>query len=107
MNYTESVRRQKAERLDELRKRYKRLSEDLEEAIQKRTRKDIDPLKDKIIQELSEFAKANGIDWLIDSSVAAERMGLVQLLPQIDVTEDFIKHYNSKYPSSASSYKKD
>lgn len=97
LNYTEPVRQEKNRQIETLRKQYKRLSEDLEEAVQKRSQELIDPVKDKVIKELGEFALANGIDLILDISTAAERMGLVQVSPEIDITKAFAAYYNSKY----------
>ncbi len=97
LNYTETVRQEKSRQIETLRKQYKRLSEDLEEDIQKRSQELIDPVKDKVIKELGEFALANGIDLILDISTAAERMGLVQVSPEVDITKAFVAYYNGKY----------
>lgn len=97
LNYTEPIRQEKNRQIENIRKQYKRLSEDLELDLQKRSRELVDPVKDKIVKELGEFALANGIDLLLDVSVTAERMGLVHASSDIDITMAFVSYYNSKY----------
>lgn len=97
LNYTEPVRQEKNRQIENLRKQYKRLSEDLEEDLQKRSQELVDPVKDKIVKELGDFALANGIDLILDLSAAAEQMGLVQVSPEVDITKAFVDYYNSKY----------
>jgi Skp family chaperone for outer membrane proteins len=94
LNYTEQVRRERTAQLEELRRQYKRKSEDLEAAVKKKAEQSVNPIRDKVLKALQEFATARGISLLFDLGTAAERGGILYVSPKIDITAEFVKFYN-------------
>jgi Skp family chaperone for outer membrane proteins len=97
LNYTEVIRRERTELLEQMRKKYQRKSEDLESAIKKRAELVIEPLKEKIMSALKEFAQSRGITLVYDTAKAFDNGSLVYAAPTIDITRDFINNYNRTY----------
>ena len=88
----------KVDQLELLKKDIQRKSEDAQAAYTKRRQELFTPLQDDIGRALEAFAKARGINVIID----AAQVPLLYIADSIDITRAFITEFNSKNPATAS-----
>ncbi len=88
----------KSEQLDQLKKDIQRKGEDAQAAYNKRRQELFAPLQTSVGKALEAFAKARGINVIIDAS----QVPLLYAAESIDITRAFIAEYNSKNPATAS-----
>lgn len=88
----------KVDQLEQMKKDYQRKGEDAQAAYNKRRTEMFAPLQEDIGKALEAYAKQHGITVIIDGS----QVPLVYAAPTIDITETFIKEFNSKNPATAS-----
>ena len=89
----------KTEQLDQLKKDIQRRGEDAQTAYNKRRQVLFTPLQNQIAKALEAFAKAKGINVIIDAS----QVPLLYAAENTDITRAFIADFNSKSPATASS----
>lgn len=89
--------RQKRDQLAQLNVDFKRKSEDAEAAYGKRREELFGPLRQDIEKAIEAFAKARGINVIIDGS----QMPMLYAATNIDITRAFISDFNSKNPATA------
>ena len=90
--------RQKREQLDQLNIEFKRKGEDAEAAYAKRRQEIFTPLQQDIGKALEAFAKARGINLIVDGS----QVPMVYAADALDITTAFIAEFNTKNPATAS-----
>jgi Skp family chaperone for outer membrane proteins len=90
--------RQKRDQLAQLNTDFKRKGEDAEAAYAKRRQEIFTPLQQDIGKALEVFAKARGINIIVDGS----QVPLVYASDALDITTEFIKEFNAKNPATAS-----
>ena len=88
----------KIDQLEQLKKDTQRKAEDAQAAYNKRRQELVGPLQDDIARALETFAKARGINVILD----AAQVPLLYIADSIDVTRAFITEFNSKNPATAS-----
>lgn len=88
----------KTDQLEELKKDFKRKSEDAQSLYEKRQEEIFQPLQDDIGKALETYAKARGINVVIDGS----RVPVVYAADSLDITRAFITEFNTKNPATAS-----
>ena len=88
----------KIDQLDQLKKDIQRKGEDAQAAYTKRRTELFNPLQDEIGRALETFAKARGINVIVD----AGQVPLLYIADSIDITRAFINEFNSKNPVTAS-----
>jgi Skp family chaperone for outer membrane proteins len=88
----------KIDQLEQLKKDIQRKSEDAQAAYNKRRQDLFGPLQDEIARALETFAKARGINVIID----AAQVPLLYIADSVDITRAFITEFNSKNPATAS-----
>jgi len=88
----------KIDQLEQLKKDIQRKGEDAQGAYNKRRQELFAPLQDEIGKALETFAKARGINVIID----AAQVPLLYAADSIDITRAFITEFNSKNPVTAS-----
>jgi len=88
----------KIDQLDQMKKDIQRKGEDAQAAYTKRRQELFNPLQDEIGRALETFAKARGINVIID----AAQVPLLYIADSIDITRAFITEFNSKNPVTAS-----
>lgn len=88
----------KTDQLEELKKDFKRKSEDAQSLYEKRQEEIFQPLQDDIGKALEIYAKARGINVVIDGS----RVPVVYAADSLDITRAFIAEFNTKNPATAS-----
>jgi outer membrane protein len=93
------VTQQQQDKIDQLKKEAQRKGEDAEAAFNKKMQDVLPPLYDDIGKALEAFAKARGINLILDVSKV---QGVFPLTEAIDITKAFIADYNSKNPATAS-----
>jgi len=93
------VTQQQQDKIDQLKKDAQRKGEDAEAAFNKRMQNVLPPLYDDIGKALEAFAKARGINLILDVSKV---QGVFPLTEAMDITKAFIADYNSKNPATAS-----
>ena len=84
----------KTDQLDQLKKDLQRKSEDAQAAVDKRQQEILQPLQDDIGKALEAYARAHGINVVIDVS----RVPVVYAADSLDITRPFIDEFNSKNP---------
>ena len=89
---------QKVDQLEQLKVDYKRKSEDAQTLYDKRQGEIFQPLQDDIGKALEIYAKAHGINVVIDGS----RVPVVYAADSLDITRAFITEFNTKNPATAS-----
>ena len=89
----------KTDQLDQLKKDIQRKGEDAQAAYKKRQQELFTPVQTSIGKALEAFAKARGINVIIDAS----QVPLIYAADNIDITRAFIADYNSKSPATAAS----
>jgi Skp family chaperone for outer membrane proteins len=88
----------KIDQLDQQKKDYQRKGEDAQASYQKRRQELFAPLQEDIGRALDVYARAHGINMIIDGS----QVPLIYAAESIDITRSFISDYNSKNPATAS-----
>jgi outer membrane protein len=88
----------KIDQLEQLKKDIQRKSEDAQGAYNRRRQDLFGPLQDEIGKALEAFAKARGINVIIDGA----QVPLLYAADSIDITRAFITEFNSKNPATAS-----
>ncbi len=88
----------KIDQLEQLKKDIQRKAEDAQAAYNRRRQELFGPLQDEIGRALEAFAKARGINVIID----AAQVPLLYAADSIDITRAFITEFNSKNPATAS-----
>jgi Skp family chaperone for outer membrane proteins len=88
----------KIDQLEQLKKDIQRKAEDAQAAYNRRRQELFAPLQDEIGRALESFAKARGINVIID----ATQVPLLYAADSIDITRAFITEFNSKNPATAS-----
>jgi len=88
----------KIDQLEQLKKDIQRKGEDAQAAYNKRRQELFTPLQDEVGRALEAFAKARGINVIID----AGQVPLLYIADSIDITRAFITEFNSKNPATAS-----
>jgi Skp family chaperone for outer membrane proteins len=89
----------KIDQLEQLKKDIQRRSEDAQASYNRRRTEIFTPLQDEIGKALEAFAKARGINVIID----AAQVPLLFADEKIDITRAFIADFNSKNPVTAAS----
>src|ERR1043166_3326912 len=89
----------KVDQLEQLKKDIQRKGEDAQPAYNRRRQELFSPLQDEIGKALETFAKARGINVIID----AAQVPLLYAADSIDITRAFITDFNSKNPVTAAS----
>ena len=89
----------KIDQLEQLKKDIQRKGEDAQAAYNRRRQELFSPLQDEIGKALEAFAKARGINVIID----AAQVPLLFADEKIDITRAFIADFNSKNPVTAAS----
>jgi Skp family chaperone for outer membrane proteins len=89
----------KIDQLEQLKKDIQRKGEDAQAAYNRRRTELFNPLQDEIGKALEAFAKARGINVIID----AAQVPLLFADERIDITRAFITDFNSKNPVTAAS----
>lgn len=87
----------KIDQLEQLKKDIQRKGEDAQAAYNRRRQELFSPLQDEIGKALEAFAKARGINVIID----AAQVPLLYAADSIDITRAFITEFNSKNPATA------
>lgn len=88
----------KIDQLEQLKKDTQRKAEDAQNAYNRRRNELFEPLQREIAVALETFAKARGINVMIDASAVP----LMYAAENIDITRAFIADFNSKNPVAAS-----
>jgi outer membrane protein len=88
---------QKIDQLDQLKKDIQRKGEDAQASYNRRRQELFMPLQDEIGKALEAFAKARGINVIID----AAQVPLLYAADSIDITRAFIIDFNTKNPVTA------
>jgi Skp family chaperone for outer membrane proteins len=87
----------KVDQLEQLKKDIQRKGEDAQAAYNRRRQELFSPLQEEIGKALEAFAKARGINVIID----AAQVPLLYAADSIDITRAFITDFNSKNPVTA------
>ena len=87
----------KIDQLEQLKKEIQRRGEDAQGSYNRRRQELFTPLQDEIGKALEAFAKARGINVIID----AAQVPLLYAADSIDITRAFIADFNSKNPATA------
>jgi len=87
----------KADQLEQMKKDIQRKGEDAQTAYNRRRQEIFAPLQDEIGKFLEVFAKARGINAIIDGT----QVPLLYAADSIDITRSFIAEFNSKNPATA------
>src|SRR5215210_7516025 len=87
----------KIDQLEQLKKDIQRKGEDAQASYNRRRQELFTPLQDEIAKALEAFAKARGINVIID----AAQVPLLYAADSIDITRAFIADFNSKNPVTA------
>jgi Skp family chaperone for outer membrane proteins len=88
----------KIDQLEQLKKDIQRKAEDAQAAYDRRRNELFEPLQQEIGRALEAFAKARGINVIIDGA----RVPLMYAAESIDITKAFIQDFNTKNPATAS-----
>ena len=87
----------KIDQLEQMKKDIQRKAEDAQASYNRRRAELFQPLQDEIGKALEAFAKARGINVIIDGA----QVPLLYAAESIDITRAFITEFNSKNPVSA------
>ena len=87
----------KIDQLDQLKKDIQRKGEDAQASYNRRRQELFTPLQDEIGKALEAFAKARGINVIVDGT----QVPLLYAAEAIDITRAFINDFNSKNPVTA------
>jgi outer membrane protein len=88
----------KIDQLEQLKKDTQRKAEDAQGAYNKRRQELFAPLQEEVGKALEAFAKARGINVIIDGA----QVPILYAAESIDITRAFITDFNSKNPATAS-----
>ncbi len=88
----------KIDQLDQLKKDTQRKAEDAQGSYNKRRQELFAPLQEEVGKALEAFAKARGINVIIDGA----QVPILYAAESIDITRAFITEFNSKNPATAS-----
>ena len=88
----------KIDQLDQLKRDIQRKGEDAQAAYNKRRQELFNPLQEELGRALEAFAKARGINVIVDAS----QVPLLYVADSMDITRAFINEFNSKNPVTAS-----
>ena len=88
----------KIDQLEQLKKDIQRKAEDAQTAYNKRRQELFAPLQDEVGKALEAFAKARGINVIIDGA----QVPLLYAAESIDITRAFITDFNTRNPATAS-----
>jgi len=88
----------KIDQLEQLKKDIQRKAEDAQAGYNRRRQELFTPLQDEMGKALEAFAKARGINVIIDGA----QVPLLYAADSIDITRAFITEFNSKNPVTAS-----
>lgn len=88
----------KIDQLEQLKKDIQRKAEDAQAAYDRRRNELFGPLQEEIGKALEVFAKARGINVIIDGA----RVPIIYAAESIDITKAFIQDFNTKNPVTAS-----
>lgn len=88
----------KIDQLEQLKKDIQRKAEDAQGAYNKRRQELFAPLQEEVGKALEAFAKARGINVIIDGA----QVPLLYAAESIDITRAFITDFNTKNPATAS-----
>lgn len=88
----------KIDQLEQLKKDIQRKAEDAQGSYNRRRQELFGPLQDEVGKALEAFAKARGINVIIDGA----QVPLLYAAESIDITRAFITEFNSKNPATAS-----
>ena len=87
----------KVDQLEQLKKDIQRKGEDAQAGYNRRRQELFAPLQDEVGKALEAFAKARGINAIIDGT----QVPLMYAAESIDITRAFITEFNSKNPATA------
>jgi len=87
----------KIDQLEQLKKDIQRKAEDAQASYNRRRAELFQPLQDEIGKALEAFAKARGINVIIDGA----QVPVLYAAESIDITRAFITEFNSKNPATA------
>src|SRR5687767_268925 len=87
----------KIDQLEQLKKDIQRKGEDAQAAYNRRRQELFSPLQDEIAKALEAFAKARGINVILDGT----QIPLLYAAESIDITRAFITDFNTKNPVTA------
>jgi Skp family chaperone for outer membrane proteins len=87
----------KVDQLEQLKRDIQRKGEDAQAAYNRRRQELFAPLQDEVGKALEAFAKARGINAIIDGT----QVPLLYAAESIDITRAFITEFNSKNPATA------
>ena len=87
----------KIDQLEQMKKDIQRRGEDAQASYNRRRQELFTPLQDEIGKALEAFAKARGINVIIDGA----QVPLLYAAESIDITRAFIADFNSKNPATA------
>lgn len=88
----------KVDQFEQLKKDTQRKAEDAQAAYNRRRQELFAPLQEELGKALEAFAKAHGINVIIDGA----QVPLLYAADSIDITRAFITEFNSKNPATAS-----
>jgi Skp family chaperone for outer membrane proteins len=88
----------KVDQVEQLKKDIQRKTEDAQASYNRRRQELFKPLEDEVGKALEIFAKARGINVIIDG----DQLPLVYAAESLDITKAFIAEFNSKNPVTAS-----
>jgi Skp family chaperone for outer membrane proteins len=88
----------KVDQVEQLKKDIQRKTEDAQASYNRRRTELFKPLEDEVGKALEAFAKARGINVILDG----DQLPLVYAAPSLDITAAFIAEFNSKNPVTAS-----
>ena len=88
----------KIDQLDQMKRDLQRKGEDAQNSYNRRRQELFNPLQDELGRALEAFAKARGINVIID----AGQVPLLYIADSMDITRAFIADFNSKNPVTAS-----
>ncbi|HET9401666.1 MAG TPA: OmpH family outer membrane protein [Candidatus Acidoferrales bacterium] len=92
---SDEEKQKKGTQLQLLQRRFSRLQDDLNEQAQAATNEAMDTIGRKMFDVLDKYARENGYAAVIDSSQST----VVYVSPQVDITNDIVKLYDTAYPS--------
>lgn len=95
--WSDEEKQKKGTQLQLLQRRFSRLQDDLNEQAQAATNEAMDTIGRKMFDVLDKYARENGYAAVIDSSQST----VVYVSPQVDITNDIVKLYDTAYPSKA------
>ena len=87
----------KIDQLEQLKRDFQRKGEDAQTAYNKRRQELFNPLQTEVGQALATFAKARGINAILDGA----QVPILYATESMDITRAFINEFNSKNPATA------